>query len=402
MGKLDSHYMPTKIPAGFEEMTKSMADDYRIIVAKLDKEGYDLGRFPEEIEDRGSWKGHGAAMAFPIQGILKYHGMSDWDHRIAYLPSVSLNNAGAHTKSYVEFDPKLKEDVVVINENVAAGRDMERAEQSLDTLRGLTNTKTRALVVSKNYAPAGKGLGTSAAGSAAMALACVDALLGKEYSENRRFLSVISRYISGSGCRSSTGGISLWLSYPGVESANSFSVRLDYHNFPNVDLITVPIESRIGLKTEDAHKDAPNSEFFKKWIETRKDHVIELIDKVRVSDWERIAQLAELDTIYLHGVTMSGQGGRKRKTISWEPETIECMRLINSLREKDIPVYYSIDTGPTPVFITDERYTDKVCEGIEGLNLNFIKSKIGGKSEALDADILKDELFTKKVKRLIG
>jgi diphosphomevalonate decarboxylase len=340
-------------------------------------------------------------MAFPIQGILKYHGMSDWGHRIAYLPSISLNNAGAQTKSYVVFDSKLREDVVVINENIARGRDLERAEQSLDTLRGLTNTKTRALVVSKNYAPEGKGLGTSAAGSAALALACVDALLGKEYSENKRFLSVISRYIAGSGCRSSTGGISLWLSYPGVESANSFSIRLDYHNFQNVDLITVPIESRIGLKTEDAHKDAPNSEFFKKWMEMRKNHVIELIDKVKISDWESIAQLAELDTIYLHGVTMSGQNGRKRKIISWEPETIGCMRMVNNLREKDIPVYYSIDTGPTPVFITDEKFTGRVCEEIEGLNLDFIKSKIGGKSEVLDADGLRDELFTERVKRLV-
>ncbi len=282
---------------------------------------------------------------------------------------------------------------------------MERAQQSLNALRGITKTKTKVLVVSKNYAPAGKGMGLSAAGSAALARAGIHALMGNELSRNKRFVSVVSRYLAGSGCRSSSGGISLWLSYPGIESVDSFSLRLDHDNFQNVDLITVPIKSRIGLKTEDAHKDAPNSKLFKEWLRTRREDALELIDRVKISDWERIAQMAELDTIYLHGVTMSAQEGRGKKIISWEPETIRCMRLANDLRERDIPVYYSIDTGPTPVFITDEKYGDKVCESIEREfetdDLNSIRSKIGGGSEVLVAGDLRDELLTKEVKRLI-
>lgn len=399
---LEKHFKPTKIPEGFEEISHIMRRDYEIILSELEKRGYKTPEFPD-VEEKSYLDGIGAALAYPIQGILKYHGMSDWDNRIAYLPSVSLNNSAAYTKTYVEFDRNLEKDIVIINEEQAEGRELERVKQVLNTLRAITNTNTKAIVVSENYAQKKvKGLGTSASGSAALSLASIDASLGKEYVNNTRFTTVISRYLAGSGCRSASGGLSLWLSYPGIESANSYSIRLNNDNLGRLGLITIPVESRIGLKTEEAHRDAPNSEFFKQWMLLRKEKVIDLLNAVEKADLEKIGQIAELDTMHLHGVTMSGQKGKEKKIIAWEPETINLMRIVNNLRDSDIPVYYSIDTGPTPVFLTDKKYVDEICNELEKKGFsNYLKSEIAGKPKILDYKETKEELFTSKVVGLI-
>ena len=44
-------------------------------------------------------------MAYPIQGLLKYHGLSDPLQRIAYFPSISLCNDAIMTITYCKFSP---------------------------------------------------------------------------------------------------------------------------------------------------------------------------------------------------------------------------------------------------------------------------------------------------------
>ncbi len=402
---LRKHFIPTVIPPAFEDISAILKVHNEILLNELLKRKHIINDFPD-VPEKKKLSGNGAVLSYPIQGILKYHGMTDWNNRIAYFPSISFNNAAAHTKTYVEYDSNLKKDIAIINEKEVQGRDLERIEQSMNAIRDVVGSETKAIIVSKNFVsdPKAKGLGTSASGSAALAMANIEAALGKEYSSNKRFGSVFSRYVAGSGCRSITGGISLWLSYPGIESANSFSVRIDKNKLDDIGLVTVMVPSRIGLKTEEAHKDAPNSEFFKEWLRIRKDKIIGTLDAVDKSDWETIAQQAELDTIHLHGVTMSGHGGKERKIIAWEPETIQVMRKVNDLRERGIPVYYSIDTGPTPVLMTKKKYLGEVYDGIMelGLKNDVLKSEIGGPAEILNPEETKEELFTSEVRKIIN
>lgn len=401
---LKKHFAPTITPKGFEDISDVLKEDYKILLNELTNRDYVIEEFPD-VPEKKKLSGNGAVLSYPIQGILKYHGMTDWDNRIAYFPSISFNNAAAHTKTYVEYDSNLRKDIAIINEKEVQGRDLERIEQSMNAIRDVVGSETKAIIVSKNFVsdPKAKGLGTSASGSAALAMANIEAALGKEYSKNMRFCSVFSRYVAGSGCRSITGGISLWLSYPGIESTNSFSVRIDKNKFDDIGLVTVMVPSRIGLKTEEAHKDAPNSEFFKEWLRIRKNKIIAALEAADKSDWETIAQQAELDTIHLHWVTMSGQSGKERKIIAWEPETIQVMRKVNELRERGIPVYYSIDTGPTPVLMTKKKYLDEVYDGIMeiGLKNDILKSEIGGPAKILSPEETKEELFTNEVRKII-
>lgn len=378
--------MNTSVPIGFEEISETMKKSNERILNYLSNSGYKIENYPK-VPKLAKLEGEGAAVAYPIQGILKYHGLSDWNSRIAYLPSVSLNNDAAKTVTYVKFDPSFKEDKAIINGKNAEGRELERVKQILDFIRKETGTTTKAIVVSKNIVRAsktGKGLGTSASASAALAMAAIEASLGSEYSSNNRYLTTVARYLAGSGCRSATGGISLWLSYPGMNHEDSFAIRLDNKNeFEDLSLITIPVDSRIGLKTEEAHKDAPNSSLFKAWMLDREDKLTDLFEAVNKKDWEKLADMSEKDTFLLHGITSSA--GDKYKIIAMEPETITILRSLNDLRKRGIPVYGSVDTGPTPVLITHKDYENEVVKHLAsiGFENDVIRGKIAGPSKII-------------------
>jgi diphosphomevalonate decarboxylase len=381
--------MNTTIPPEFTDTLEAMRAGHERILAALEAHGVAYEPYPRSIPVPQT-RGRAAARAFPMQGVLKYHGLSDWAYRIAYLPSISLNNSAAHTTTYVEFSPDLADDSAIIGGTSATGRDLDRIVQTLDAVRELSGVKNHAHVSSRNVLQsrvAGKGLGTSASASAALAAAALAALYGPELAGNRRFLSCFARLLAGSGCRSAAGGLALWLSYPGLCHADSFAVRLDGQGqLDNVRLITVPIDSRVGLKTESAHHDAPQSSFFKSWMLSRAEEIIECLGAIRAGDWRTVGQLAEMDSMRLHGVTMSGS--RENKLVGWEPENIALFRMCNDLRAQGVPVYASTDTGPTVVFITHRDHEDAVVSAIHGLGLGLeaVRGHIAGPAALIDPD----------------
>jgi diphosphomevalonate decarboxylase len=385
--------MATAVPKNFLDMVGPMQDAHCDILRALAQNGYVIENYPD-LRGKGCAAGRAAAKSYPIQGILKYHGMTDWNWRIAYLPSISLNNDAAYSLTRVEFDPALAADEVTINGTAAQGREFERVQHSLDAARAIAGVNSRARVWSKNVVRAsktGKGLGTSASASAALALAATAALFGDEAAHNTRFVTSLSRLLAGSGCRSAAGGIALWLSYPGIAHEDSFALRLDTQDqFHDLSVMTVPLDSRLALKTEAAHEDAPNSKFFRPWMLNRRDEIFECLAAVQRADWQVIGQLAELDSIQLHGVTMSGS--RENKIFAWEPENITLFRLCNDLRSAGVPVYFSTDTGPTTVLLTHRDHENTVIERVSSLGFEVVRGRLGGPAALVDDDSARREL----------
>jgi diphosphomevalonate decarboxylase len=358
----------TQVPAGFDDIALEMRAAHERLLQALVGRGYVISAYPVD-KPAARPDGQAAALAYPIQGVLKYHGLSDWAQRIAYLPSISVNNDAAHTVTLVSFQPGLPGDRLVLNGEATGGRALERVSAALDAVRAYAGIASPAEVLTRNVVRAsrtGKGLGTSASASAALAMAALAAAFGAEAVANTRFLSCMARLLAGSGCRSATGGLSLWLSYPGAAHADSFALRLDdQEQLAELALLTVPLDSRIGLNTEQAHREAPHSPFFVEWMRQREAEIIACLDAVQAGDWRTIGQFAELDSIRLHGVTMSAS--RENKLFAWEPENIPLFRMCNRLRDAGVPVYFSTDTGPTTVFMTHKSHIARVVQEIEAL-----------------------------------
>jgi len=390
--------MNTHVPDGYADTVPWMRRDHESILLALAGAGLTADAYPERLPT-GNPQGVAAARAFPIQGVLKYHGMTDWNWRTTFLPSISLNNDAAQTLTYVSFDPGLEDDLVTIGGNIVQGRERERVLRTLDIVREIGRISSRASVISRNISRAthtGKGLGTSASASAALATAALGAVFGDTVTHNHRFVSCIARLLAGSGCRSAVGGVSLWLSYPGIAHEDSYAIRLDDRDqLSEMALVTVPIDSRMGLKTELAHRDAPHSPFYKSWMQSRHDEVIECLEAAQSGDWRTIGQLAELDSIRLHGVTMSAS--RENKIFAWEAENISLFRMCNALRSDGVPVYFSTDTGPTVVFITHQKYVPDVLQAINDLQMGLeaIPGRVAGPAKMVPNEDALQELDIK-------
>ncbi|MBC7235114.1 MAG: GHMP kinase [Chloroflexi bacterium] len=385
----------TAIPLGFEDTVAPLRAAHERILQHLQARGLWVSDTPRPTVP-GNAEGIAAARAYPIQGILKYHGLADWHWRTAFMPSISVNNSAAYTLTWVSFEPARAEDEVVIGGEVAIGRERARVVRTLDAVREVAGIASKARVISYNVVRAtraGKGLGTSASASAALAAAALAAALGADILGNTRLLSTTARLLAGSGCRSAVGGVSLWLSYPGIPHEESVAVRLDAASeLDDLRLITVPLPSRIGLKTEQAHLDAPRSPFFKPWILGRGEEIIDCAEAIWRGDWQQLSRWAELDSIRLHGVTMSG--GMEHKLFAWEPENIELFRLCNELRSGGVPVYFSTDTGPTTVFLTHRDYEQALVGALEGMGRGWevIRGRVAGPVELVEAEQAQEEL----------
>ncbi|RME03394.1 MAG: diphosphomevalonate decarboxylase [Planctomycetota bacterium] len=278
-----------------------------------------------------------SAIAHPIQGLIKYHGLREPGLRIPYHDSISVCVGPFATHTTVELDPQLSQDVVEIDGQVATGRARERVEQVLNHVRQLAKTETYLRVKSRNNFPSNIGLGASSSGFAALAKAACDAF-GLEL--ELRQLSTIARLGAGSACRSVTGGYSYW--YAGDDHSSSYSYRLATGSEFPLGVVVVFIHA---LKnTEDAHREAETSPLFSARLEYIPRALQEMRKAIERRDIQALGQLAEQDTLHLHAITMTGKGA----PIYWRPQTLEVMLEVRRMRQEErLPVYFSIDTGAT-------------------------------------------------------
>ena len=389
---------PTRVPEECAELVPALRTGHAAILEALQAGGLAAPPYPQQLP-AGNPQGTAAARAFAMQGVLKYHGLADWDWRTAYLPSISLNNDAAQTLTWVQFDPGLAADEVTIGGVPASGREYERVVRCLQFVREQARIGSAARVLTRNQLNSSaadgsaKGLGTSASGSAALAMAALAAAFGPQLGAHPRLLTCTARLLAGSGCRSAAGGLALWLSYPGIPHEDSYAVRLDQQaELRDVRLLTVPLPSRAGLHTEAAHKDAPHSSFFGAWLQSRTAEVLQCIAAAQRGDWQCLGEWSELDSMRLHGVTMSGS--RTNKIFAWEPENITLFRMCNTLRSAGTPVYCSTDTGPTAVFITSAPHADTVVQAINSTlpGVTVVRGAIGGPAQLVDALAARQQL----------
>jgi len=375
-------------------LTNNLKKDYNEILDFLIKKGYGFKAIPDTRKAKNK-TGEAYSIAYPIQGILKYHGfVGNPNERIAYFPSISLNNGCGYTVTYLKFDNNFKEDLAYLDGQQVLDNKLVRIKLGLDYIRDFSGINTKALLISRNFlgsddlSDRGKGLGTSASGSSALAIAACSIIYNNDpnYINNYRLISIFSRFLSGSGTRSATGGFSLWLSHPTIKPLDCYAIRLDREKdssfLEDISILTIPIKS--DLKTNEAHEIATKSKFFPSWLKQRKNLIIEFIEAIDNHDLNKIGELAEYDTLCLHSVAMTAP--HKQKIIAWAPETLKIMQKIKELQESGYNVYYSIDTGPSVVLLSRKNEKNNIIKEIKSINLNcnIFEGNIGGPCKILD------------------
>ena len=308
------------------------------------------------------------AVAHPIQGLIKYHGLRNPKRRIPFHDSISVCIEALTTTTTVEADESSTRDVIEINGKKPTGTDLERMKAVLDPLREMADFKGYFKIASKNSIISGKGLGFSASAFAALGRAASSALGLKIDPVS---LSELVRLGAGSSTRSLAGGFAIWYAN---KNGRSYAERISATEAEaNLRMVIIPIPST--AKTDEAHLEVLSSPLFK----ARLKHVDEMIEQmneaVKTGDIPMVGRLAEEDTLNLHASTMTG----KTRMVLWEPETLRIMKEVQKMRSEGTPAWYSMDTGPSVFVNTLTDQVEEVFRRIRNLGLSPVfVSKVGG------------------------
>jgi len=277
------------------------------------------------------------------------------------------------TITTVEADSGFRRDTVRINGVTPTPMEEARARVVVDKLRQIGGRKTRMRIESKNANVKGKGLGFSASGFAALGLAASKAL-GVDL--ERQDLSEVVRLGAGSASRSLVGGFSIWYAN---RNGRSYAEQLSPARSIGLRTLIVPIPSQI--KTDKAHADVLTSPFFKARLSYVKEVLRRMTSALRMKDLPEICRLAEVDTLNLHAITMTG----KQETILVSPLSVKIMEAVRRLREDDdVPVWYSLDTGPSVFVNTTRAAARKVEKTIRRFSDLAVWSDPGGPAEMVN------------------
>lgn len=316
-----------------------------------------------------------SAIAYPIQGLIKYHGLRDERLRLPFHDSISVCTAPIHTRTTVQFGQEA--DSARIDGREVGEGEMGRIGAVIDSLREEAGVRTGMRMESRNDFPSNIGLGASASGFAALAVAAAGAL-GLEIS-----LEEISRFArrgAGSAARAVTGGFSRW--YAGTGDADSVSKAIPHPG--DLDLAIVVALVPAHKFTDTAHKEVLGSPFFKARLEYVPTVLDQMEAAIRTGDAEEIGRLAEADTLLLHGITMTGSDSM----ILWRPDTVRVILEVQAMRREGLRCHFSIDTGATVYVNTSRGDLPAVRKRIAGLGLETLTCSVGG-----EATLVQEHLF---------
>lgn len=306
-----------------------------------------------------------SAVAHPIQGLIKYHGLADRVLRLPYHDSISVCTAPLQTHTTVAFEER-KEDALTIDGEPVGGRGLERVVDVLEAVRRRAGVTRRARVVSTNSFPTNVGLGASASGFAALALAATSAA-GLDLSLEE--VSALARRGAGSAARAVTGAFSKWRG--GTTDAESYAHQLASEEL-QMGIVVALVEAY--KDTETAHQEVVSSPFFQARLAEIPRMLAEMELAIRKGDVGGICQLAERDTLLLHGMTMTGP----RELLFWTPETLSVIMAVRRMREEGLPAFFSIDTGATVYVNTLPEHVEAVEARIQELGVETLRCRVGG------------------------
>ncbi len=317
------------------------------------------------------------AIAHPIQGLLKYHGLRDPDLRIPLHDSISVCTAPFETRTTVEPQPDLAEDHFEIDGEPLSGRAFDRAQRVVDDVRRLAERQERVHMQSSNNFMSNIGLGASASGFAALAMASTAAFELHDISP--RQLSTIARLGAGSASRALVGGYAHW--YAGDNHTTSYAEQIaGAENLPlGIVIGMVPVYKM----TDDAHTEAVSSPFMACRIAQAKALLDDIRKAIIDGDFSTVGLLAEKDSLALHATTMTGNSN----IIHWQPETVAIFHAVRRLRAEGIECYFSLDTGATVYVNCRPADVEAVQKEIASLGVETAVAEVGGPARLVDAHL---------------
>ena len=136
-------------------------------------------------------------------------------------------------------------------------------------------------------------------------------------------------------------------------------------------MIAIPFPSEYS--TESAHKEVLTSSFFDARIKSANIRLNKIQESIKNGKLDNLGKLVEEDSLELHALTMTG----KDRVILIRPETINIINFVKQKQKENIPIYYSMQTGPSIFINTNSDYIDEIYSEISEMGFNAIKATVG-------------------------
>jgi diphosphomevalonate decarboxylase len=310
------------------------------------------------------------ATAHANLAFVKYWGKVDFKLNLPVNGSVSMNLSAAKTTTTVGFDGRFTSDTIIV-----AGTELDpedkfasKVRAHLDRVRALAGIDTYAKVETSNNFPQGAGFASSASGFAALTLAAVHAADLDEVDD--KALSRLARVGSGSACRSIPAGFVEWLA--GMDDKTSYAVQVappDHWDIRDVAVVVSKAEKLVP--STDGHKLVGNSPYW----QARRAHVINRVNRVthaiKSREFERFGRELEAEAMEMHAVALTSAHERDGNWTSGiyyiEPDTLALMRAAQNWRAGGLPVYFTLDAGPTVHLICQGEHAEQVQAAVRDL-----------------------------------
>ncbi len=312
------------------------------------------------------------AAAYSNLAFVKYWGKIDHEINLPANGSISMNLSGAKTTTTVEFSRDFAADEVFTGSDAQAASPAftARVSKHLDKMRQMANLYLPARVATANSFPMSAGFASSASGMAALTVAGVTAL-GLDLSE--RELSILARSASGSACRSIPAGFAEWKA--GNSHETSYAAQLappEHWAIMDVAVVVSHAEKRISSSL--GHRLVEQSLFW----DARLESVPKRLDTVRAAilnrDFETFGRELETEAISMHAIAMTSSNTELKGWHSgiyyWLPDTLELIMAVQNWRSDGLPVYLTLDAGPTVHLICPAEHRDSVVQAVKSLEQN--------------------------------
>ncbi len=318
--------------------------------------GYGYGEYDEpdaKPEDRKITYAEGN----PIIGLEKFLGYYDDMLNIAYFPSISMNTDFSKAKAFCRYVKEENKDAVMMDGEQKPAY-LARASKALERFKSANKIKGSFqfyIKREKRYSDA-KGLGESAAVASATANAIISNAFGEEALGNRHLASRYARLVSGSGSRSASGAISIWVSYPKIREKMAYAVQTKT-DYSKLNFVAFP--RKLAFTTASAHKLALSSDFYAPWVSGKYRRISGLIEEG--FPMEKMLKYAQEDMFRLDAL-LASSGAFIQDEVS-----LAIIRDAQAFSDKNPGLYITADTGPSIIAMsTDKSLLKEFLDGKQG------------------------------------
>ena len=307
---------------------------------------YDMGLYREIVYEEPDLEDlkETTATSYPIKAFEKFLGFYDNKEKIAFNPSISFNTDFSYCISSCRYTSEEGKDFVSLDNEINATY-ASKAEKALEYFRkrfGIKGSFQFNIKRFRRYDTA-KGMSESSAVAAAVALSLINNVF-PGMKEKPAVASRFARLVSDSGTRACINGLSMWLSYPGINTDQSFAFKLR-DNPMNFHYGIFP--KKRGIPTDRAHETAVKSIFYESWIKDKYNAIKKGIENNFNESF--LLERGQEDSLNLHSVLLSGE------LLIQTPESIELIGKILDFQKKNDELYLNADTGPSIMIASREK-----------------------------------------------